>query len=160
METAYRAVSFKNHDTMTRDLMDQVQQNLQYIKDNTPRGRLYKKTDRGILLQDELLVVIGGKVRMPRNRKSPSTRASVRFGAAFDPRCNPNVTISICADAQRTIFAVVNGPAGKNLPDSTGFEVLAEVQDDPRTKKPDAIKKDFSVHWIAMGFRTDDMNEF
>lgn len=160
METAYRSVGFKQHDTMTRDLMDQIQQNLQYIMDNTPRGRLYKKTDAGIVLQDDLLVIIGGKVKLPRNRKSSTARATVKFGAAFDSGCVPNVTTAICADAQRTLFCVVNGPGGKTLPDHTGFEISCAVQDDPTTKKSEVIKKDFFVHWIAMGFRTDDLDEF
>lgn len=160
METAYRSVSFKQHDIMTRDLMDQIQQNLQYIKDNTPRGRLYKNTSKGISLQDSLLVVIGGKTRIPRNRKSSTARATVKFGAAFASGSRPNVTTAVCADAQRTIFCVVNGPGGQAYPDHTGFEISCAVQDDPTTKKPDVFKKDFYVHWIAMGFRTDDLNEF
>jgi hypothetical protein len=160
LETAYRSVSFKNHETMTRDLMDQIEQNLQYVKDNTPRGRLFKKTNKGVILKDDLLVIIAGKVKIPRNRKSSSARATVKFGAAFASNCTPNVTTAICADHQRTIFCIVNGPAGQTLPDHTGFEVHCSVQDDPTTKKTDVIKKDFWVHWIAMGFRTDDLNEF
>jgi len=145
---------------MTRDLMDQIQQNLQFIKDNTPRGRLFRRTSSGIVLKDNLLVVIAGKTKISRNRKSSTARATVKFGAAFDPVCSPNVTTAICADHQRTLFCQVNGPGGKNLPDHTGFEIYCSVQDDPTTKKTDVIKKDFFVHWIAMGFRTDDLNEF
>lgn len=160
METAYRAVSFKQHDIMTRDLMDQLQQDLQYVNDNTPRGRLFKNASNGTTLQDDLLVVICGRAKMNRNRKKPDTQATVKFGAAFDPSCTPNVTTGICADHQRNLFVVVNGPKGQTLPDSTGFEIYAVVQDDPTTKKTDVIKKDFWVHWMAMGFRRDDMNEF
>jgi hypothetical protein len=70
------------------------------------------------------------------------------------------VTTAICADHQRNLFCIINGPAGQKLPDHTGFEIYCAVQDDPTTKKADVIKKDFFVHWIAMGFRTDDLNEF
>jgi hypothetical protein len=160
VETPYRSVSFKQHDTMTRDLMDQIQQDLQYINDNTPRGRLFRGTGKGLKTQDTLLVVVCGKAKINRNRKKPDAHATVKFGAAFDPRCNPNVTTAVCADHQRNLFVVVNGPKGKNIPDSTGFEIYAVVQDDPTTKKTDVIKKDFWVHWMAMGFRRDDMNEF
>lgn len=160
METAYRALSFKQHDVMLRSDMDQVQQNLQWVKDNTPRGRLYHKGPHGVTTRDNLLVVICGKVKIPRNRKQSTSHAYVKFGAAFDPACNPNVTTAICADHQRNLFVVINGPKGKNIPDHTGFEVYAAIQDDPKTKKQDVIKKDFLVHWIAMGFRRDDMNEF
>jgi len=160
LETAYRTVSFKQHDTMTRDLMDQVQQNLQYIKDNSPRGRLFKRTAQGVVLKDTLLVVVSGKTKIPRNRKKSTARATVKFGAAFDSSCHPNVTTAICADHQRNLFCIVNGPGGKTLPNHAGFEIYCAVQDDPTTKKTEVIKKDFWVHWIAVGFRTDDLNEF
>lgn len=160
METPYRAVGFKNHDTMTRDLMDQVQQNLQYVKDNTPRGRLFIKTKNGVTLKDDYMVIICGRVKIPRNRKKSNSRATVKFGAAFAANCTPVVTTAICADHQRNLFIVINGPNGTNQPTSSGFEVYAAVQDNPKTKREDAIKKDFYVHWIAMGFRTDDLNEF
>lgn len=160
METAYRAVSFKQHDTLTRDLMDQVQQDLQYINDNTPRGRLYRGAGSGLTTTDTLLVVIAGRVKISRNRKRSDAQATVKFGAAFDPKCTPNVTTATCADHQRNFFTAVRGPNGQNFPDATGFEVYAAIQDDPTTKKTEVIKKDFYVHWIAMGFRTDDMNEF
>lgn len=160
METPYRTVNFKQHDVMTRDLMDQVEQNLQWIKDNSPRGRFFKKTTNGIILQEDLLVIMAGKTKISRNRKKGEARATVKFAAGFDPNCHPNVVTGICADHQRTLFLVVNGPKGKNLPDSTGFEISVAVQDDPKTKKSEVIKKDFWVHWIAMGFRTDDLNEF
>lgn len=160
METPYREVSFKQHDIMTRDLIDQVEQNLQWIKDNTPRGRLFRKTASGIVLKDTLLIVVAGKTKINRNRKHPYASATVKFGLAFDPACSPNITTAICADHQRNLFCVINGPKGKKLPDSTGFDIHVAVQDDPKTKKVDSIKKDFWVHWIAMGYRTDDMNEF
>lgn len=160
METPYRSVGFKQHEVMTRDAMDQVEQNLQWINDNTPRGRLYRKTKTGIVIKEDLLVIIGGKTKISRNRKKSTGRATVKFGAAFDSNCNPNVSTAICADHQRTFFCVVNGPKGKNLPDATGFEISVAIQDDPKTKKTDVIKKDFWVHWIAVGFRTDDLNEF
>lgn len=160
METAYRAVTFKQHDTITRDLMDQVQQNLQYVNDNTPRGRIYSGTGSSLTTRDTLLVLVGGKTKINRNKKKATANATVKFGAAFAPTCNPSVTTGICADHQRTLFVTLVGPQGTRLPTATGFEIHAAIQDDPNTKKSEVIKKDFWVHWIAMGFRTDDMNEF
>jgi hypothetical protein len=160
VETAYRALSFKQHDTITRDQLDQVQQNLQWVKDNTPRGRFFRQTTKGPVAKDNLLVVIGGKAKISKNHKGSSSRATVKFGKAFASNCNPNVTTGICADAQRTLFCVLNGPGGVNLPNHTGFEIFCAIQDNPVTKKSEFIKKDFWVHWIAMGFRTDDMNDF
>lgn len=157
METPYRAVSFVKHDIISRDQMDQIESNLQWINDNTPRGRLYQKNAR---VRSNLLVVLAGKKQINRNRKHSNAKATVKFGKAFDPTCQPNVTTGVCADFQRAIFCVVNGPNGINLPNSTGFEIQVNVQDDPTTKKEEVIKKDFWVHWSAFGFRTDDMNDF
>lgn len=157
METPYKAISFVKHEILSRDRLDQLQANYQWINDNTPRGRLFMPNRPA---KNKLLVIIGGKRQINRDRKNARAKASVKFGRAFAPNCNPNVTTGIVADFQRHIFCVVNGPKGKALPDSTGFEIAVAVQDDPTTKKTEVIKKDFFIHWSAFGYRTDDMNAF
>lgn len=158
METPFRAVNFAQHDIISRDKMDQIQADLYWVYDNTPRGRLFRPN--GDILRDDLIVAIAGKKQINRNRKKSTAKASVKFGKAFAANCVPSVTTGVVADFQRNIFCVINGPKGKNLPDSTGFDISVAVQDDPTTKKEDVIKKDFWVHWSAFGFRMDDMNEF
>ena len=154
METPFRALSFVNHEVITRDKMDQLQADYQWINDNTPRGRLYR--DGGVL--DYQLMLVAGKSLIRRNRKRDDQKVGVRFAKAFHPNCRPNVTTGVVADFQRQIFCTVHGPKGVNYPNYTGFEISVNIAAD--NKKQDVIKKNFYVHWSAMGYRKADMNDF
>jgi hypothetical protein len=154
VETPYRAVNFVKHDIITKDEMDQLQTNYQWINDNTPRSRLYFTTSS----QPDMMVIIAGKKEIKANKKTDNALVKVGFGKAFAPTCRPNVTTAVNADFQTNIFCVVHGPKGINLPNSTGFEISISIAADK--KKNDVIKKPFFVHWSAIGFRENDMNEF
>ena len=155
MEDPYRAVSFVDGETITLDKMNQMETNLQWINDNTPRGRYYRASGSPL---DVRTIVVGGKALVKKNIKSDSAKVSVRFGRAFSSSCTPNVTVGICSDFQTKIFCVVNGPKGKLFPDATGFEIYVNIAADKATE--DRIRKDFWIHWHAFGYRDDDMNEF
>lgn len=155
METPFRALTFVKGETITKDKMDQLQANYQWINDNTPRSRLFLSTNN---LLDTRMVVIGGRVLIRRSRKRDDATVGVRFGSAFAPECRPNVTTGINADFQRQIFCVVNGFRGLVVPDATGCQIQVNMA--KYKGKKDIIKKNFYVHWSAIGYRTDDMNEF
>lgn len=155
METPFKAVEFKKHDTVTRDLVDAMQTNTQWLKDNTPRGRnIY---DNGSIV-DSLAVMICGRVSIPRNKKYAYAVKSVKFGTAFDSRCRPNVTTGIVSESARQIFCVVNGPDGTLLPTSSGFDIFVTADDAAAGTRTNrwAINKGFFVYWQAMGYRADD----
>lgn len=153
--TPYRAVEFKRDDVITKTTLDQVQSNMQWINDNTPRGRFVRHNDE---ILDEKLVILAGRKRVRRMPKKDMANAKVRFGRAFSPRCSPHVTTSVVAEKQRRIFCIVNGPGGRLTVNSEGFEIKVNVA--AEKKKNDKIKEPIWVHWHAFGYRTDDMDEF
>jgi hypothetical protein len=154
METPYKAVEFTKHEVVTRQTLDQMQSNLQWIKDNTPRSRVYAPNG---VPTDVLTVIVSGKALIKKNKKSDTGHANVKFrGNIFDPRCRPHVTRGINAGFQRNIFCTLHGPGKTNYPDSTGFAITVNIAADK--DKQDAIKKNFYVHWQAHGYRKDNMN--
>ena len=153
--TPFKAMEFKKNDVVTLDAMDQMQANYQWIVDNTPRGQFVRLNGDRLSTRN---VLVGGRVRIKRNKKEDTASARVRLGRSFSPECRPHVTTGVVSDFQRRIFCVVNGPQGINYPTSAGFDVRVNVAS--AKKKRDKIQKSFWVHWHAYGYRTDDMNEF
>lgn len=153
METPYKAVSFERNDIVTIDALDQLQANNQWIHDNTPRGRFY----RGDTHLDVRSVIIGGRVNVPANNKSPSARVPVKFGKAFKSECRPHVTTGIISDKRPDIFCVINGPNATDHPTDVGFDVVVLMN--PVTNK-EVIKNAFAVAWHAFGYRDVNVNEF
>jgi hypothetical protein len=86
-------MDFVNDRPITRDELDQMQQNLQWVYENTPRGRYVKQNET---VKDEGLVIFGGNVHILGNRDRSSARAAVRFSTAFSAGCHPLVTTSLC----------------------------------------------------------------
>jgi len=156
LETPYKAVSFVKHDIITRSTLDQLQQNYQWIHENTPRGKFYREQGEPKMTNVRL---IAGKKEIGQNKKGDTATVRVNFGGkVFHPNCKPSITTGVVADFQRKIFCVVHGPAGINYPNADGFQITVNIASD--NEKDDVIKKSFWVHWQALGFRTDDMNEF
>lgn len=159
METPFKAVEFAKHETITRHLMDTMQGNAQWLKDNTPRGRNIH--DNGSI-SDSLTVIVSGRVYIARNKKYAYANIPVRFPTAFDPRCRPQVTTGIVSESARQIFCVVNGSDGGLMPKSTGFDIFVTADDASAGTSTNrwAINKGFYVNWQAMGYRLDDMYDF
>lgn len=153
--TPYRAVSFSKGDTVTMDALDQIQSNYQWTKDNSPRGRFMTSNGNPI---DSRIVIIAGKARIKRNKKSVTGKAVVRFGKAFDAACHPHVSTGIIATFQRRIHCTVGGIDRASYPNATGFEVYINI--DASGAKNDKIDKDVWVAWSAFGFRGDDLIAF
>lgn len=153
--TPFKAMSFVKDDVVTKDSLDQMQANYQWINDNTPRGRFYRGNGEPL---DVRTLVVSGRARIRKNKKDDTGKARVRFRKAFAPNCHPHVTTGIVSDFQRRIFCVVNGPGGVNYPNANGFEIKVNIA--AEKKKNDKIQKEFWIHWHAFGYRTDDMNEF
>lgn len=153
METPYKAVSFDKHDIVTRDVLDQLNNNTRWVQENTPRSRFYRD-----LLEPsaENGVLIGGMVKIAKNKKSDTATVNVSFPTAFAPDCTPAVTTAVVADFQTKIFCSVTGLDQSGYPSANGFKVIVDVD----SGKGVGIKKNFWVHWNAFGYRADDINEF
>ena len=148
-------MDFAHDRPITRDELDQMQQNLQWVYENTPRGR-YVRANKTV--KDTSLVIFGGMAHIPGNRNKNGAYAYVRFSTAFSPSCVPLVTTSVVVDWTKKIHCVVTGPNGTNTPTSGGFDI--RVKTDITNKKKDYLQSDLYVHWIAMGFREGNINEF
>ena len=151
----YRAVEFAQDQTITKSDMDQLQANYTYLWENTPRGSFMRAS--GDLLEVRTVVVCGRSF-IKKSNKQDTAGAVVRFGKTFAPKCHPHVTTGVVADKEKRIFCTITGPGGKATPDASGFEIKVNVAADK--KKDDHIKKGFWIHWSALGYRQDDINEF
>jgi hypothetical protein len=150
INTPYKALEFAKNDVITKDDVDQMQTNLQYIKDNTPRGRFIGPRK----IHNSLNVLIAGRTPIRKNTKSRSAYVKVEFPArAFDPGCRPAITTGIVSDQTSKIFCVVNGPGGTDYPTATGFDISVVVSKD---SAQNSIIRDFWVDWHAYGYRTDN----
>lgn len=156
METPFRAQAFTKHQPVTKDDMEVTQANLQWLEDNTPRGRFFRENGAPT---DVRSIVISGRVGFGKSRKDNIVRKKVRFGKAFHPDCHPNVTRGVVSDGTQSVFCVFNGPGGRLLPDSTGFEVVIMVPED-NIKDKWKIKKPFHITWHAYGYRRETVNAF
>lgn len=153
METPFRPQDITTNDVLTTEFVDQMQSNLQWLYENTPRGRWYY--DEGI--RDSGLVIKSGRIHIPRTKNKNTVLKSVAFHNDFSPKCRPNVTLGICASADKEIFAVVNGPNGKTLPTSDGFDIKVHV----RAGSSDGwnIAKGLYIFWQAAGWKERELSD-
>lgn len=150
--TPFKAMKFKKNDVITKDDMDQMNSNLQYLEDMTPHARFYKGDGTPMDIRS---TIIGGRTRIRKNKKSDDARVRVSFPAGtFDADCHPHVTTGIIAEHQTKIFCVVNGP-GVAYPNANGFDIQINIA---AGKKHDKIVKEFWVAWHAFGYRVDELS--
>lgn len=164
--TPFKAISFVKDETITKNTMDQLQSNFQWIYDNTPRGGYFRTNGNS---RDERTVLMAGRHKVMRDPKTNAGTASVSFGRGFHPDCKPHVTTGIITDKERRVWCVVNGPGGTGLPNSSGFEIKIRVMEPPVKKQAEAdktkkdervqIEKEFWVAWHAFGYRPEKVNE-
>lgn len=152
METPYRAVSFSQHDPITKEEMDQLNANYQWIHDNTPVGLFYKRDSKPV---QEMLVIVAGRALIKKHPKMDHAKVKVNLRKAFAPDCRPAVTTGLVTNSVKT-FCTVHGPKGANYPTATGFEISVEKSYNGRDDK---IKKPFYVHWMAMGYGVNRLDE-
>lgn len=156
--TPYKTITFDDGDVITLDTLDQMQSNLQWIKDNSPRSRTFLSDDTWMSTRT---VILAGKVKINPNKKSDTGKAIVHLPPLFDPACTPMVTTGIIATWTRKIHCTVTGLGAASLPSAAGFEVYANVglenmkaKKVADRKKNDKLKKPVWISWIAYGYRS------
>lgn len=156
--TPYKQVTFEQGDVITRDTLDQIQTNFQWIKDNAPRTRLFLPDDTW---SDTNLVIMAGKVKINPNKKSDTGKAVVKFQPGFAADTRPHVTTAIVATWTRKIHCTVGGIGSESYPTAEGFEVYANIalenmkaKKKADQKKNDKLSKPVWIHWIAYGLGT------
>lgn len=155
METPFRAMDFIDDRPITKDDLDQMQSNLQWLTDNTPRGRFVRNNNT---VQEDSLVVLGGSSYIAPRPTENHALAKVRFSTAFDSDCQPSVTTGVVCNWKNKVHCVVAGPGEVNYPNSSGFDLRVKIQ--ASTPQQEYIINPIYVHWIAMGFRDLSVNEF
>lgn len=149
METPFKAMDFRRGDIITKSDMDQMQTNLQWLYEHTPRGLFYTKSGNTTTTG---ISIACGKVRIPKNAKSDTREVKLSFPrGAFASNCHPHVTTGIEADQQFRIHCVVAGPGGNGVPTNTGGTIKINIAAD--YEKHDSVLKEFFVTWHAFGFR-------
>lgn len=157
MQGPYKPVDFTNTaedgwEIITTNDLNQVSENLQWIKDNTPRMTYHGlgATNRNVTSN---IIIVGGKVEIPANRKSDSVAKEVRYKAnTFLSGSHPHVLLGIegayWSDYHK-LHAVVQGRGGKGYPDHIGFRV--HVNNHALSAANDKMVRMIRVHWIAIG---------
>jgi hypothetical protein len=143
--TPYRPINWAPNEIITEDKMDQMANNVQWIKENKPDA-LY--TLPGGTKRYTGVKIAGGRVMIPPHPKTDTATATIRFGDFFTNRCQPIITTGILSNHIMT-FCITNGINGL-IPDNTGFEIHAKYFSDG--KKKSTIGKSFYIQWQALGY--------
>lgn len=149
METPFKYQNFVTDAPLTTDDLDQVQTNLQYLFDNTPRGRLYKEGSGKS--ESEFLMVVCGREWIEKSKTEDTVVRKIKIGGGFSSKCRPNITTGVGSGGKYQVFCQVNGPGGTLLPDSNSFEIKVYVR--PVKNEEWKIPKGFWVTWQAWGWR-------
>jgi hypothetical protein len=144
--TPYKAISFANHDVLTKDKMDQLQFNAQWLYENTPRAR-FNDTSTGRII-DTGIIILSGRVYVPRSQHLNAGTVNVTFGGVgFSTTTKVSVQTSVISDQSKQIFVTLKG-FGTSVPDYRGFTATINVLDTPKvTARP------IYLMWKAVGPR-------
>jgi hypothetical protein len=145
--TDYVAVSWNPGQLVDEDTLDQMNNNITYLKNQMIDGK-YTQLNGG-------LVDINLKMLCGRNiitaRKSATATITVNFASMFSSTCTPIVTTSLVSPSQDRIFTIVNG-IGQLHPSNHGFQVTVDAALTTGADTGGTIAKDLYINWIAMGF--------
>lgn len=98
---------FSDDDVLTDDLMNQVQSNMTWIWENTPRAKYIRDTGS---FKSTNILIIGGKISgdfapvassqwwgggIGQNNGMSASEKQVAFGETFAPDCIPSVTFGL-----------------------------------------------------------------
>jgi hypothetical protein len=142
-------MSFTKNDNVTRDVVNQLQSNYQWINDNAPRGRFYGDER---IIPDVKSVIACGRVVLHKNKNQDNAQASVQFGKAFAADCRPHVTTGIISTSRKDVFVIIGGPGGFLAPTASGFTLKLVVLEENRD-----TDKDFWIAWHAYGYNTGEI---
>lgn len=142
--TPFRAVSWAPSDLITEDKMDQMAANMNWLRDNTPRGH-YRA--HGVNKKDQIKIAAGLALITARKQRHAARRVS--FGNFFTPRSRPIVTTGVISSKNRQVHVTIDG-IGQLHPDHTGFDVHVMVEG--TNKKNNRILRNMYISWQALGY--------
>lgn len=144
--TPFRVVNWSPNELIGEDKMDQMNSNMTWLRDNTPR--VYYTLPSGFRRVEGVRIAAGRALIPPK--KTDNATAQVYFNNLFSQGCQPIVTTGIVSSSQRHIFAVVNGLGSTTQPDNRGFGIFVKIM--TGNKKTNFIKHSFYVSWMALGY--------
>lgn len=144
--TSYSAVSWQPSEIITDEKMSQFSDNVQWVKDNTPRS--YYATTSG-LKRSNGIVILGGIALITPREQSFAT-VNVNFGSTFATGCEPVITTGIVNGFQTRVFCRLAG-RGRVKPDHTGFEATVQVA--ANIAENNKILNNIYVHYQALGYK-------
>lgn len=139
------AVSWSPGEMIDEDSMDQMNNNITYLRNQSVDGR-YMFLNNGVV-DTGIKLLCGRKIITPRGSDTATVR--VGFAKMFTPNITPVITTSIVSPSQPRITHIING-IGRLQPNHQGFECTVNVIAD--VKKNDKIARALYVNWIAMGY--------
>lgn len=147
--TPFRHISFDDHEPVTKEKLDQLQSNIQWIVDNTP---VALSVDAAGNAGISSMIIVAGRATIPITNGRAATR--VYFDGAFDASATPIVTTGVISDNYKQLWVGVSGIGDIIAPDPRGFDIGV------LTKEPSSKAPNVTVHWIAMGKRSPDYDRF
>lgn len=144
--TSWNPVSWQPNEVITDEKMQQLSDNVQYLKDNTPRA-VYA-TDDGMKRANGVVIIGGITLITPRQADNAMVR--VNFGSTFASGCNPIITTGMINNFQTQVFTRLTG-IGRARPDHTGFEAHVKVL--AEKDKNDKISNNIYIHYTALGYK-------
>ncbi len=146
MAVPYSAVSWQPSEVITDEKMSQASDNVQWVKDNTPRG--YYATTSG-MKRSNGIVILGG-IALITPREQSFAQVNVNFGSTFATGCEPVITIGLVNGFQTRVFHRLTG-RGRVKPDHTGFEATVQVA--ANIAENNKILSNIYVHYQALGYK-------
>lgn len=143
--TPYKPTSWSVGEQITREKLNQMTANDQWIFENQPNAFYnahgIKKTSG--------LKIMGGTVYVKAG-KGKHYEVAAYFGNFFSVGCRPIVILTPVIQKQSRIHFAVRGLAGDNYPDHRGF--TAVVDSDELTAKRNYFHYTINVQFLALGY--------
>lgn len=143
--TEFVAVSWQPNELIDEDSLDQISNNLTFLRNQMIDGK-YQQLEGGGIVDIGIKMLCGRSLVAPR--KSDTATITINFANMFTPNTQPVVTTSLTSASKVQIYHVING-IGRFHPSDQGFQ--AKVQVTSNSNKKVKIQQNICVNWIAMG---------
>lgn len=144
--TPYRPVSFDDR-SLSVEKLQQVQSNIQWLFENTPRMR-YTHSQAAII-RDSGIKIIAGKTPYG-GVELDFLDVSVYFGSFFSSACRPVVTASVESSGNQRRLVTLRGINGEI--DYRGFIGHVSDQENHAVISWNPLRQGGWLHWTAVGF--------
>lgn len=143
--TPYKPTSWSLGEQITREKLNQMTSNDQYLFENQPNAFYnahgIKKTT-GLKIMAGYTVIRGGKSR--------HYEREVYFGNFFSVGCKPIIVTGLVIQKQSRIHCILRGLRGEYWPDHRGFTAVVDA--DEINPKTNYFHYGVNVQFLAIGY--------